>query len=53
MADADPLGVPSVPNGLALCKLHDAAFDAHLIGIRPDYYIEVRRDVLEERTGRC
>jgi putative restriction endonuclease len=49
--DADPLGVPSVPNGLALCTLHHAAFDTHLIGIRPDYQVEVRRDVLEEKDG--
>jgi putative restriction endonuclease len=49
--DADPLGVPSIPNGLALCTLHHAAFDTHLIGIRPDYQVEVRRDVLEEKDG--
>jgi putative restriction endonuclease len=49
--DTDPLGVPSVPNALALCKLHHGAFDAHLIGIRPDYIVEVRRDVLEEKDG--
>lgn len=49
--DADPAGVPSVRNGLALCKLHHAAFDGFLIGVRPDYRIEVRRDVLEERDG--
>ncbi len=51
LADANPLGAPSVPNGLALCKLHHAAFDAHLIGIKPDYTVEVRRDVLEEIDG--
>lgn len=51
LADADPLGIPAVPNGLALCRLHHAAFDAHLIGIRPDYSVEVRRDVLEETDG--
>jgi putative restriction endonuclease len=49
--DADPLGVPSVPNGLALCTLHHAAFDTYLIGITPDYEVEVRRDVLEEKDG--
>jgi putative restriction endonuclease len=49
--DADLLGVPSVPNGLALCTLHHAAFDAHLIGIRPDYVVEVRKDVLDEKDG--
>jgi putative restriction endonuclease len=51
LPDADPLGVPSVPNGVALCRLHHAAFDTNLIGIRPDYVVEVRRDVLEETDG--
>ena len=49
--DADPLGVPTVSNGLALCGLHHAAFDMHLLGIRPDYVVEVRKDVLEEEDG--
>jgi putative restriction endonuclease len=51
MPDADPMGEPSVPNGVALCRLHHAAFDRYLIGIRPDCIIEVRRDVLEESDG--
>jgi putative restriction endonuclease len=51
MPDADPLGVPVVPNGVALCKLHHAAFDRYLIGIRPDCVVEVRRDVLDESDG--
>lgn len=51
LPDTHPLGLPIVPNGLALCKLHHAAFDAHVIGIRPDYVIEIRRDVLEEEDG--
>ncbi|MDR7420693.1 MAG: HNH endonuclease [Armatimonadota bacterium] len=49
--DADPRGVPSVRNGLALCTLHHAAFDRHVIGITPDYVVQVRRDVLEEEDG--
>jgi putative restriction endonuclease len=51
VADADLLGVPTITNGIALCMLHHAAFDAHLIGIRPDYVIEVRKDVLDETDG--
>jgi putative restriction endonuclease len=51
VADADPLGVPTVSNGVALCTLHHAAFDTHLIGIRPDYVVEVRKDVLDEKDG--
>lgn len=49
--DLDPRGVPAVPNGLALCNLHHAAFDRYLIGITPDGVVEVRRDVLDESDG--
>ena len=35
-----------VPNGLAICKLHHAAFDANILGIRPDYTVDLRLDVL-------
>jgi putative restriction endonuclease len=31
--------------------LHHAAFDSNIIGIRPDYIIEVRKDVLKEKDG--
>jgi putative restriction endonuclease len=49
--DADG-GQPDIANGISLCKLHHAAFDQHLIGIRPDVLtIEVRRDVLDEEDG--
>jgi len=49
--DREPEGKPIVPNGLALCKLHHAAFDSFMIGIRPDYTIEVRSDLLAEFDG--
>lgn len=51
MPDTDPLGEPTVPNGVALCKLHHSAFDAHLIGFTPDGLVEVRQDVLQETDG--
>lgn len=51
IGDREELGVPEVPNGLALCKIHHAAFDHHILGIRPDYVIEVRGDVLAEVDG--
>ena len=44
-------GRPIVPNGLALCKIHHAAYDTNIIGIRPDLIAEVRPDVLKERDG--
>ena len=49
--DADPQGEPRVPNGISLCKLHHAAFDRNLYGIRPDYRIIVPDYVLEESDG--
>jgi len=51
IGDSEPEGIPAVRNGLALCKLHHAAFDSYLFGIRPDYYIEVRKDVMRETDG--
>jgi len=44
-------GKAIVSNGLALCKLHHAAFDRHILGVRPDLVVEVRRDILEEVDG--
>jgi putative restriction endonuclease len=44
-------GVPTVPNGLSLCKLHHAAFDRHFLGIRPDHRILIRPDLLGEKDG--
>ena len=49
--DLDPRGTPVVSNGLALCKIHHAAYDRHVLGITPDYVVEVRQDVLEEVDG--
>lgn len=51
LPDLDPEGDPIVPNGISLCKLHHAAFDSNIIGIRPDYVIEVKKEVLDEEDG--
>jgi len=40
-----------VPNGLALCTLHHAAFDAHLLGVTPDYVVQLRDEVMDEEDG--
>lgn len=48
-ADNDPDGIPSVDNGLALCKIHHAAYDAGLMGISPDYKVHIS-DELKEQT---
>jgi putative restriction endonuclease len=44
-------GEPVVQNGLSLCKLHHAAFDQNIIGVNPDYRVEVREDILQEIDG--
>ena len=45
-------GEPVVSNGIALCKIHHAAFDKRVIGVNPDgYRIAVREDVLREVDG--
>lgn len=49
--DSEPTGIPIVPNGLTLCKIHHAAFDVNIIGISPDYTIRIREDILQEIDG--
>ncbi len=44
-------GEPVVSNGLAMCKIHHAAFDTNIIGVRPDLVAEVRHDILDEHDG--
>jgi putative restriction endonuclease len=51
LPDKHAQGEPWVCNGLSLCKLHHAAFDANIIGVRPDLVVEVREDILEEHDG--
>ena len=49
--DTEPEGEPVVRNGIALCRLHHAAFDRFFLAVRPDRIIEVRPDILEESDG--
>jgi putative restriction endonuclease len=52
VADKDErLGQPVVTNGIPLSKIHHAAFDAHLIGIDPDYRLHVSERLLGQRDG--
>lgn len=44
-------GPVEVRNGLSMCKIHHAAYDANILGVNPDYRVEVRADVLEEVDG--
>src|SRR5262245_5144126 len=47
----EKLGQPVVPNGIPLSKIHHAAFDAHLIGIDPDYRLHVSERLLSRNDG--
>ncbi len=49
--DRDEAGVAAIRNGLSLCKIHHAAFDSHILGVRPDYVVQIRADLLEEIDG--
>jgi putative restriction endonuclease len=51
LPDGHPRGEPWVSNGISLCKLHHAAFDSQILGIRSDLVVEIRRDILEESDG--
>ena len=41
---ADPRSNDHVTNGLALCKLHHAAYDTALLGVRSDYSIIINHE---------
>jgi putative restriction endonuclease len=47
----DEFGQPVVPNGIPLSKIHHAAFDAHLIGIDPDFRLHVADRLLVQTDG--
>jgi putative restriction endonuclease len=52
MADAhELLRQPVVANGIALSKIHHAAFDNHLIGIDPDGRVHVSERLLMLHDG--
>ena len=51
LPDRDDRGLPEVPNGLSLCRIHHGAYDVNIVGIDPDYRLHVRGDVLDEIDG--
>ena len=50
LGDAET-GQPVVTNGLSLCKIHHAAYDRKILGVRPDYTVHLREDVMLEVDG--
>jgi putative restriction endonuclease len=51
LPDAHEDGIAAVTNGLSLCKIHHSAYDKRFMGIRPDYVVEIRADLLNEVDG--
>jgi len=49
--DSEEHGVPTTSNGLALCKIHHAAYDQNMLGVSPDYRVAVNRSLLDEVDG--
>jgi putative restriction endonuclease len=49
--DAHERGVAEVNNGICLSRIHHRAFDANLIGVTPDYRIEVSERLLDIQDG--
>ncbi|WP_394770479.1 HNH endonuclease [Lacisediminihabitans sp.] len=49
--DFDMGGFATTTNGMALCKIHHAAFDRNLLGITPDYEVRIDQNLLDEIDG--
>lgn len=51
IGDDKPHGVPVVNNGLSMCKIHHAAYDANLLGITPDHVVRINSALMDEMDG--
>lgn len=51
LPDRHKRGLPVVPNGLSLCKIHHSAYDLNFLGIDADYRVHINQVLLEERDG--
>lgn len=51
LPDRHERGLPVVPNGLSLCKIHHRAYDLDFLGIDADYRVHINREPLQERDG--
>jgi putative restriction endonuclease len=51
LSDVLEAGEPTIQNGLSLCAIHHRAFDQNLVGVSPDYVVQVSRKLLEDEDG--
>ncbi|WP_036971168.1 HNH endonuclease [Promicromonospora kroppenstedtii] len=49
--DSDERGAPTVNNGLAMCKIHHAAYDQNMLGVTPDFEVRISDRLLAEIDG--
>jgi putative restriction endonuclease len=49
--DAGEAGTPEVSNGMALCKIHHAAYDRNFLAVSPDYRVTVNHQLMLEVDG--
>lgn len=49
--DGHPRGLPTVTNGLAMCKIHHAAYDQQMLAVTPDYRVRIAADLLKQIDG--
>jgi putative restriction endonuclease len=47
----EEFGQPDVRNGIPLSKIHHAGFDAHLIGIDPNFKVHISHRLLKQKDG--
>ena len=51
ISDSDERGLPVVTNGMAMCKIHHAAYDQDFLGVSPDYVVYINERLLADRDG--
>lgn len=49
--DLEAKGEPVIANGLSLCSIHHRAFDQDLVGVSPEYKVQVAKRLLEDEDG--
>lgn len=51
LGDKHERGDAVVTNGMAMCKIHHAAYDSNFLGVTPDYEIRINHALLAEKDG--
>src|SRR5690625_553326 len=49
--DSHTHGIPTVNNGVSLCKIHHAAYDQDMLGLDADYRVHVNKKLLTDKDG--